>query len=254
MSYTQTPIGITERGDAGIDFSWREKMKSTGNRAILITKNLSDQFCKAVLEEIRNGAKIMVHATITGLGGTEIEPNVPSFKTNLKNLLALMQNGVPAENLVLRIDPIIPSLEESACAVLNEALKMGILPAVTVKVSVIDMYRHARERFEKHGISIPVTGFKASPEQFQTIDEILGHYAKTYSVRFTSCSEPDLKNAVPAGCVDKTVCDIFGITPPDMGVNPQNRGSCLCLSGVKTELLTNRKRCPHQCLYCYWKG
>lgn len=38
----------------------------------------------------------------------------------------------------------------------------------------------------------------------------------------------------------------------DLSVNKQNRSGCLCLS-CKTELLAEKHRCPHQCVYCYWQ-
>ena len=42
-------IGITERGDAGLNFDWRDKLPSVDG-AVLITKCLNDDFIEAVLE------------------------------------------------------------------------------------------------------------------------------------------------------------------------------------------------------------
>lgn len=41
-------IGITERGDASIDYQWKGKLPSVDG-AILITKNLTDQFIDTVI-------------------------------------------------------------------------------------------------------------------------------------------------------------------------------------------------------------
>lgn len=246
-------IGITERGDAGLDFSWRNKLASVDNKAILITKRLSHEFCNAVLEETAAGAKLMVHATITGLGGTVIEPNVMTPGTCLNNLQELLNNGFPAKQVILRIDPIIPGYEHYAKHVLDLALQMNILPKVTCKVSVMDGYRHVHERFNALGIPLCFQGF--APEQmiFDRINNMIGKYSEQYGIHFTSCSENKLTNATPAGCIDQDVCQILDVDFDFNGVNPQKRGDCLCLSGVKTELLTSKKRCPHQCAYCYWK-
>lgn len=40
-------IGITERGDAGLDLSWTHRL-SAMDGAILITKNLNDRFRQAL--------------------------------------------------------------------------------------------------------------------------------------------------------------------------------------------------------------
>ncbi len=57
-------IGITERNDAGLDFSWYEK-RNNYNGLILITKKLSDEFIEKVMD-----TNCIVHTTITGLGSS----------------------------------------------------------------------------------------------------------------------------------------------------------------------------------------
>lgn len=101
-------IGITERGDAGINLSWVSKV-NTVDGMILITKNLTETFCLQVLDLYNKGYKIIVHCTCTGYGNSSLEPNVPDYKTQLKHLAYLIDMGFPADNCVLRIDPIFPS-------------------------------------------------------------------------------------------------------------------------------------------------
>ena len=102
-------IGITERGDASIDYQWKGKLPSVDG-AILITKNLTDQFIDTVIKCYENGDKLIVHATCTGWGETDFEPNVPDYKTQLHQLKKLINKGFPADYCVLRIDPIFPTL------------------------------------------------------------------------------------------------------------------------------------------------
>jgi hypothetical protein len=54
-------IGITERGDAGIDYEWLEKIHSV-KAAILITKEVNDTF----IDNVINKNNVIVHATVTG--------------------------------------------------------------------------------------------------------------------------------------------------------------------------------------------
>ena len=58
-------IGITEYGDAGVDFRWENKLKEIDG-VILITKNLNDTFIKKVLNHMSE-IPIVVHCTCTGL-------------------------------------------------------------------------------------------------------------------------------------------------------------------------------------------
>lgn len=249
-------IGITERGDAGINLTWVEKM-DTVDGAVLITKNITEAFKEAVL----NCEKpIIVHCTCTGHGGTVLEPNVPYYKTQLNNLKNLIDRGFPAERCVLRIDPIFPS-EEGIKKVHEVLAYFGSLHTGVdrIRVSVVDEYRHVKERHFEKGVS-PLYGedFQANTDQLSLVIENLAMYPQVYEL----CAENKLwqqsLEKYPflfkvTGCISKKDLDLMGIPYTDMDVNPQKRSGCHCLS-CKTELLTERKPCPNQCLYCFWRG
>lgn len=249
-----TRIGVTERGDAGLDLSWQDGLASVGNRAILITKNLNDRFIYAVSESVRNGANLIIHATCTGCGGTVVEPHVPKPEWTIAQIEKLIASGFGKERIVLRADPIIPGYERYLKSVLDMALSAGLLPDIRVRVSVLDMYAHVRKRFADAGITLDVNGFQASDVQFKRIDDILRDYRDNHNVKFESCAEPKLTVPEKAGCVGEKELALMGV-PLDAGtgINPQNRNGCLCLAG-KTELLSHKGQCPHKCLYCYWKS
>ena len=108
MAQIISKIGITERGDAGIDLSWTQKLGHVEG-AVLITKNITNEFISNVLHLNNIGHKLIVHCTCTGFGGTELEPNVPDYKIQLNRLKLLIDSGFPISQCVLRIDPIIPT-------------------------------------------------------------------------------------------------------------------------------------------------
>ena len=54
-------IGITERGDAGLDYAWVAKLNQMDG-VILITKNLSDKFVQTVTDCYKSYPNIIVHA------------------------------------------------------------------------------------------------------------------------------------------------------------------------------------------------
>lgn len=247
-------VGITERGDANVDYTWIKKL-GTVSGAILITKNLTDGFIQAVLNTCQGGYRnLVVHATATGWGSTFIEPNVPDYRIQLQNLVRLVSGGFPLANTVLRIDPIWPTPNGIAKAmeVIRELDRYPSLEGIRIRISILDQYRHVKKRFEKAGYG-PINGgsFHAPAPAMEAINEAL---ASTGHV-FECCAEPNLAgpHILHRGCVSETELKLFGLPIQENPyVNPQNRNGCLCL-GAKTELLTKRKPCPHNCMYCFWK-
>ena len=248
-------IGITERGDAGIDLSWYEKL-SLVDGTILITKNITPGLKYKLMQAYLSGKKIILHCTCTGWGNTAFEPNVPAYHEQLNQLKILISEGFPATNCVLRIDPIFPT-ESGLKQVENvleyfASLNTGIS---RIRISVYDEYKHVKERLKKIGCN-PCYGnsFYASPEQIKKVGETLSRYP----YKFETCAEDILCTCYPehfsqTGCVSTKDLDILGLDKPiNMNENGQNRYGCHCL-GCKTGLLENKHRCPHQCVYCYWK-
>lgn len=233
-------IGITERGDAGLDFTWKKKMNLVA-MAILITKNVNNNFIDSVLP-FKN--KVIIHATITGYGGTVLEPNVPDYNWSIHQLEKLIQRGFPADQIVVRIDPIIPTSKglDKVKKVLDETKKLNIK---RVRFSFLDMYFHVKERFKNKGIRIPYDKMP-SIEDVNKCFDLFKQYSSSFS--FESCAE---KNQYQKGCISQTDIDILGLNIKLEGNKHQRKG-CLCPKN-KFELLENKKRCQHQCLYCYWQ-
>ena len=261
-------IGITERGDASIDYQWVEKLPSVDG-TILITKNLTDRYIDTVIKCYENGDKLIVHATCTGWGRTDFEPNVPDYKTQLHQLKKLIKKGFPADHCVLRIDPIFPTLSglNRVMEVIHEFQKQktGIK---RIRISVYDEYHHVKERLKAAGYR-PCYGenFHASPKQMESVANALRQFSYcTYSHhgqvtmrnQFETCAEDLLVKRYPhsfkqVGCVSNKDIELMGLEPVlNKEENGQQRTGCRCLT-CKTELLTNKYRCPNQCIYCYWK-
>ena len=264
-------IGITERGDAGIDLSWVSKI-DTVDGVILITKNITNEFASQVLTLHNKGYKLILHCTCTGFGGTEFEPNVPDYKTQLNALKLLIDNGFPAEQCVLRIDPIFPA--KRGMRLLHEVMEYfnSLQTGVTrIRVSVVDEYKHVKERYKRHGIeplygarelpqngSVTFTGrFQANDQELWDVIENLAMYPQTYEI----CAENRMYELAAskyaylfevAGCISTKDLTILGLPVSDMSINPQNRNGCHCLS-CKTELLERKHPCKNGCLYCYWR-
>lgn len=217
------PFGITERGDGGLDQSWlKEADKCDG--IICITKS------PQLLTNIDLPKNVLVHCTITGLGGTDIEKGVqpPIITLDAYHKLVTKYGG---ERIILRIDPIILIDEYFQCAVDVFKFKEG-----RVRISFIDNYYGIK----KH-ISLPWTGLHAPLEM-----------RKAALLKFPGaeiCGEPDLPST---GCISGRDYLAIGLPEPK-GIGKANqRTYCNCLA-TKKELLKNRSVCPHNCAYCYWR-
>lgn len=235
-----TKIGITERGDAGLNFAWMNKAKDYDG-VILITKHLSHLF-------IEQAAKIncIVHATITGYGGTIYEPKVPTILMS-KMYFDLLVKALGPERIVLRIDPIIPDDRGVARAInVYEQIHIKGGKKTRVRISFMDNYDHVKERFKSAGL-------EPLPYYFHAPIELRKKIA-AYFPDAEICGEPGFDCI---GCVSKKDLEILNIGDGavenyDRVARSLQREECKCL-GYKTEILKNKSRCSHECIYCYWK-
>lgn len=238
-------IGITERGDAAVHFNeWVPKLDSVDG-AIVITKDPT-----FILENLDrfDYQKCIIHCTITGWGGTAIEPRVPWAIDTLKAYDELVEKLGP-DRVVLRIDPIIPVpvLESVGISVAQRCRSR-------LRVSFLDLYKHVYLRFEKAMTSLicgPIqevyhAKVHAPLEVRSRILETITTFANTTP---EVCGEPDMECS---GCVSAKDLKVLGLELPGVGTSRQ-RNACSCLA-VKTELLSHKSPCKHGCLYCYWKG
>lgn len=242
-------IGITERGDASRDFAWVNQLDKIDG-AILITKNVTDEFIEAVLP---HKDKVILHATVTGYGHTKLEQHVMTWQRSMSQIQKLIEHGFDKNHIVLRIDPIIPT--DKGIALFDEVFRAGYRIGLRrFKISVIDMYPHVRDRFIQAGIKLPYgENFMASDSQFAMLDKIITNIQFTYpGVCIECCTEPKLRSPMKIGCVSNKDVGILGLKAQDNNSAGYQRSGCLCLS-CKTELLNNKYRCPNGCLYCYWK-
>lgn len=231
-------IGITERGDAGLDTDWFDWVRK-GKPAILLSKNP----CK-LYDKIKQFDKpnVIAHATITGYAGTVLEPNVLSVEEAMKGVQCL-KGLLGQERVTIRVDPVIPTEKgiETAVNVVRLAQEIGTF---RIRVSFIDYYEHVKYRFQQEGISLPWETFHAPLEFRQrALLTIQGEAKTTVEI----CGEPDFKCT---GCVSAKDCEILGQEFKHSFAH--QRPKCACIS-LKTELLKHRDRCPHKCLYCFWK-
>lgn len=226
-------VGITERGDAGLDLSWLDKVKDGKvDGCIAITKAPSK------LVDLDIPDNIVIHCTITGLGGSIYEPNVKEPSETIEAYLSLVQK-YGGERVVLRIDPIIMGAAIHPTAVAEHTKGR-------VRISFLDMYSHVLSRLEKANAHIPHETFHAPIEARYEIVESL---TETLGFPPEICGEPGFPCT---GCVSER--DLLAMGIMEKGTpGGRQRSTCCCLA-EKVELLKNKHPCKHNCLYCYWKS
>ena len=262
-------IGITERGDAGRDLSWYDKMliDDTVEGAVIITKNIdSADFRSKLLDMHKNGKPCILHATVTGWGFSPMEPRVATTETAIDHIRKVIDDGFPADRIVLRVDPIIPTPEgmQKAYSVITRA-NITIPDVKRIRISVYDDYHGARDEMIARGYAPIDTFGKWKNEQERrpsrtAIQSIIKMLIQTNNVGtrvFECCAEPELAKAHPSifveqGCVSEQDYLLMGLVPPLSLPNKYARFGCKCLS-TKKELLTEKKPCPNNCAYCYWR-
>jgi DNA repair photolyase len=244
-------FGITERGDAGRNLSWVDKM-GTVDMAVLITKTPTPEFLEAA-KQFKD--KAIIHLTCTGWGGTAIEPNVFAPKEVLKAGKVLRAAGFDLDQIVLRLDPIILTENWTGW---REARVLEMFQEVTqrCRFSFLDMYPHVKERFRAAGFKLPHDSFEAPRDWRYKAFKVLDRFNYSYEL----CAETVLEKSrwadwehdfTEAGCISEFDPYVLGMNNLDVGGSSGQRRGCLCPAG-KTELL-DWSKCPNGCLYCYWK-
>jgi len=237
-------IGITERGDAALDTSWLPWVIE-GKPAILITKNPALLYrTLAELKIYNKPMNVIVHCTITGLGGTQYEPYVEPWPMTISWYDELIKL-IGVERVVLRIDPIIlygTNIYQHEFSI-RTATEVYAQRKGRVRISFMDNYPHVMDRFKKAGVGVPPYYMHAPIEKRREVYNVLFPAAEI-------CGEPGMPCT---GCVSAK--DLAILAPAEtvaFKIGGQ-RPACMC-SAMKHELLSNRKPCAHGCLYCYWRG
>lgn len=221
-----------------------KQVVASGEKGIFITKDPKKLF------EIMSGVEsdlwkknILIEATVTGLGGTAWEPNVPDYKTSISGMEDFVRIGA---KVVLRYDPIIPNINSSLAEIskiLEAASEIGVRHVTT---SVVDLYPHSAERIKNAGLEPPFLGFKYHPAN--TLIYAFSQVAQTLGIAMRVC------------CEQGWSCGDYGCDWPDliftenelaMFIPSNARPGCHCPKF--RQLLTYADKCYHGCLYCYRK-
>jgi DNA repair photolyase len=244
-----TKVGITENGDPSINDDWVKWALEKRQPTILITKNIKLLLSK--YPSILTQPNIIIHATITGYGGSLFEPNVP----RASEMIGCLQDAQQKDRIVIRIDPIIPIdlCVQQSLSVYNHCAALGFS---RFRVSILDLYPHVLQRFAAHH---EIT-YQLKQIYEWDLSHSLGEH-KPYMVhaplalrqsiinRFPNCEICAEPGIACTGCISRKDLQLMGITPEKRYTKNDQRPFCACL-GIKKELL-HIKDCRYNCIYCY---
>lgn len=246
-------IGITEGSDPRFTDDWLMLDEFT-DVTIVVTKGLPT--AKGRQKMLSNPNKYILHATATGMGGTEHEPNVKKFYQQLQDVRDFIQQGFPHDHVIIRVDPIMPNANgvELAKQVVTTAHNMGFNK---FRYSFTDTYQHVKATYARANIFDKLAGFgidlKEADAAAKVWFDFCAYMEKNCGCTFYSCAENIAPEHHQVGCVSWLDAKICGVTKPLSGTASKQRKTCLC-DGDKIELLPHfRTPCHHNCLYCYWR-
>lgn len=216
---------------------------------VLWTKNPTNLLRHGALNKACRQYALYVHFTITGMGGTLLEPNVPPSAEMTALLPRLVEFlGSPAR-IRIRFDPIVHlrfgdgsafSNLEGFVPIAAEARAHGI---TDFSISWMDAYKKVVSRLRKREI----TDLPVSPGQWKKELDWLTEKAAEYSIRLHGCCVPGM----PAShCIDGE--QLSRLHPENLPCSTKKargqRAACGCTESYDIGWYNP---CPHGCLYCY---
>ena len=199
--------------------------------------------------------QVYLHFTLTGLGGTAVEPGVPPIIQAITQLPDLNRFIGDPRRLSVRFDPVL--FWEDAEAVRSN---LGIFPEIAaaaagvgikdIRTSFAQWYGKAKRRAAARGFPFvdPVE------EEKRAHAAALAEIAAAHGLTLFACCQPALAGVPgvkPSACIDAALLE--SLHPAGEPASPRKdrtqRAECLCTESKDIGSYT--QACPHGCVYCY---
>jgi hypothetical protein len=188
--------------------------------------------------------------TITGWGGSWLEPKVPEPGVMIKHFNGSAQ--MLGDRVSLRIDPVVPT-EMGFIKALNVAVQ--VQKPVKIITSILQLYSGHETMAKRLNINLEDYTVQSGRAKFVKpsiaqgwIDKLnlTTHWSEG---RVQMCGMPyGIKGSVHTGCVDEALLKAIGVTNYDKVAPGRQRPGCKCVIAKKQLMMGS---CPHNCCYCY---
>lgn len=204
---------------------------------------------------LRKYDQLYFHFTITGLGGTPVEREVPAPQAALRQLEPLLALAGRPERISLRFDPVIYWLEKGKIKtnlrffeeLAARAAELGIRD---VRFSFAQWYGKSKRRAAK--MSFPCVDPTLEEKRKDAV--YLSTVAQLRGLNLYCCSQDflaDVPGIRPSACIDGRLLQEFHRegAPVSVTKDKSQRRECRCTESVDIGSYT--QTCPHSCVYCY---
>lgn len=199
--------------------------------------------------------QVYLHFTVTGLGGTSVEPGVPPLRKTLDRLADLVSFAGSPRRVSVRFDPVVFWHEAGALRsnlsffpeVAAAAARAGVKD---VRTSFAQWYGKAKRRAATRRFP-----FVDPPdEEKRARAEGLAEIAMARGLTLHACCQPalaDVPGLRPSACVDGALLQALHPRrePASARKDRSQRAGCLCTESK--DIGSYAQACPHGCVYCY---
>jgi hypothetical protein len=199
--------------------------------------------------------QVYLYFTITGLGGTAVEPGAPPMGQALAQLPGLAEFAGDPRRVSVRFDPVV--FWSDGAEVRSNLSELPGIAAAAARIGVRDIrmsfaqwYGKAKRRAAARRFP-----FVDPPDEAKRGDAAaIVMIAAAHGVVLHACSQPALAGVpgiVPSACIDGALLESLhpGHEPTSRRKDRSQRPDCLCTESKDIGSYT--QACPHGCVYCY---
>jgi len=203
---------------------------------------------------LENYAQLFFHFTVTGMGGTRLEPGIISYKHALFQFEQLVKIAGDARRVNWRFDPIVfwkdKSRVNSNLVFFHEIAAVAANAGIkTATFSLCQWYQKSKKRAKEYGLN----WIEPRKTRYEALSRLIKELATKYNIEIRSCCTPavTLFGILPAKCINgKLLSELHPqkLTAP-LGKDPGQRKACGCSPSV--DIGSYDLTCPKGCVYCY---
>ena len=199
--------------------------------------------------------QLYLHFTVTGLGGTDLEPGVAPADVALSQLEGLVEVVGDPRRVSLRVDPIVfwregAAVRSNLAFVETAARRAAEAGLVDLRFSIAQWYTKAKNRAARR--RFPFVD-PADEKKFRAALTVAAA-AEAHGLTLSVCSQAFVAAGAgirPSACIDgRRLSDLHPRQEPAvLRKDRTQRPDCLCTESV--DIGSYAQSCPHSCVYCY---